>query len=94
MSSSVSTNQGPRESSKSLTELFSEPSSSSSRPQRLAPIAGSLNKTISVEQKKKLLRKLCYPRLVAKIEKAGFAYELTMEDQSYTNLEANAVTRV
>ena len=70
MSSSVSTNQGPRESSKSLTELFSEPSSSSSRPQRLAPIAGSLNKTISVEQKKKLLRKLCYPRLVAKIEKS------------------------
>lgn len=88
--SSIPTNRGPRE-SKSLTELFAEPSSSSSGPQRLAPIAGSLNKTISVEQKKKLLRKLCYPRLVNKIEKAGFKYELTMEDQAYTHLETNAV---
>ena len=42
MSSSVSTNQGPRE-TKSLTELFSDSSSSNSGPHRLSPIAQHSN---------------------------------------------------
>jgi len=86
--SSISTNRGPQE-SKSLTELFSD--GPSSGPSRLPLAAGSLTQTISVKAKERLLRKLCYPKLVSKIEKAGFKYELSMEDISYTNLENNAV---
>jgi hypothetical protein len=86
--SSVGTNVGLREGSQGLSSLMDGPSSS---PHRLSPVAGTLTKSISVEQKKKLLRKLCYPKLVAKIEKAGFKYELTMEDIAYTALEANAI---
>jgi hypothetical protein len=92
MSSSIGTNVGPREGSQGLSSMLDSPMGGGAR---LSPVAGTLNKVISVsaEQKKKLLRKLCYPRLVAKIEKAGFRYELTMEDLAYTNLENNAETR-
>lgn len=92
MSSSVSTNQVPRE-TKSLTELFSDSSSTNSGPHRLSPVASTLTKTISVKQKERLIRKLMYPRLAAKMEKAGFAYQLSMEEIGYTQLEENAVTR-
>jgi hypothetical protein len=58
--SSVNTNVGP---DKDVSQLFNEASNT-----RLPLIAGSLNKTINVDVKKRLLRKLCYPRLVKKIE--------------------------
>lgn len=91
--SSIATNQGPREGSaeRDVSQIFDSPSSSSSSGAYQLPAVGNLTKTVSVEQRKKLLRKVLYPRLVSKIEKAGFAYELTTEDQSYTALEANAV---
>lgn len=61
-------------------------------PSRL-PAIGDLKKTISVNTKKKLMRKVIYKHLCDKIEKVGFSYELSLEEQSLTQLHELAVTR-
>lgn len=47
--------------------------------------------SVNVSNPKKLIRKVIYPRLCAKLEKAGFSYELDMEEQALTSLHASAV---
>ena len=57
-------------------------------------VASTLTKTISVKQKERLIRKLMYPKLsLLRWRKSGFAYQLSMEEIGYTQLEENAVTR-
>lgn len=97
MSSSIETNVGSREGSASSTDrdvsqIFDSASGQSGTGSYTLPLAGNLNKTISVDTKKRLLRKLIYPKLCAKMEAAGFKYELSIEEQSLTMLHENAET--
>lgn len=94
MSSSVSTNVGPREGGpeRDVSQIFDSASGQSSTGPYTLPLTGNLNKTVSVDTKKRLVRKLMYPKLCDKMEKAGFKYELSLEEQSLTMLYENAAT--
>lgn len=92
--STVSTNVGPREGGpeRDVSQIFDSASDQSSTGPYTLPLTGNLNKTVSVDTKKRLLRKLMYPKLCDKMEKAGFRYELSLEEQSLTMLYENAET--
>ena len=69
----------------SLTSLFDGGSGSFTLP-------AIDRQTIDVKsQKTKLLRKVMYPKLCAKIEASGFVYETNMEENSWALLEASVV---
>jgi hypothetical protein len=87
--SNVNTTAGPRQgpADRDVSQIFDNPNGG---PYTL-PVA-DLKRTVNVENtKKKLLRKVLYPHLCKKMEASGFSYELSLEEQSYTLLESNAV---
>jgi hypothetical protein len=72
---------GPQPAQQSLTNMLSGPYS-----------LPSLDKpTVSVSNPKKLIRQVIYKKLCEKMEKVGFSYELDLEEQALTSLEASAV---
>lgn len=88
MSSSIDTNvgarQGPQPQSQSLSQMLDGPYT--------IPVA-DMKKTVDVKsQAKKLVRKVIWKNLCSKMENAGFSYELDLEEQALTSLEASAVT--
>ena len=58
----------------------------------MVPASGDLKRSINVDLKKKLTRKVMFPNLVKLTEAAGFQYILTLEETSLTSLYASAKT--
>jgi hypothetical protein len=84
------TNRGAREGpsqDRDVSQIFDNPTGG----QYTLPVA-DMKRTVNIENtKKRLQRKVLYPYLCKKMEAANFEYILSMEENSYTQLEANAV---